>query len=261
MALAVTIGVVSLIAVLAVATLSLAGRMVQGSSLGIRDARLDGAVAFGLVAALDQWADRSTGSLAIGASLAFAVQVPGVSVGVTVTVTRVSQELFWLASEGIAEGAVRREHLVVRLRVPDVDALLEADPMDVDSLGFLPVDSLVAHAGLTQPNGVVLSGPLEGIIHVSGDATLTGGSGSGILIVDGQLGIAGPFTFAGVIFARNGVSIVSPGVAITGLVRAAGDPPIAGPLQVTPSPAAVQAVLLQSLTPRPVGGRRWGETH
>jgi hypothetical protein len=123
------------------------------------------------------------------------------------------------------------------------------------------VDSLAIQARANWADGAILSGALEGIIHVSGDATITGGSGSGVLIVDGHLAIAGPLTFSGVIFARNGVSIGSSGVAVLGLIRAAGDPPIAGPIQFTPSVAAVQAVLLKGLTPTPVSGRRWGEVH
>src|SRR6476620_4980474 len=94
MALAVTIGVVSLIAILAVATLSLGGRLTQSSTLGVRDARLDGAAAFGLSAAMDQWRERRTGSLAIGSTISFSADVPGIPVGVGVNVTRVGREIY-----------------------------------------------------------------------------------------------------------------------------------------------------------------------
>ena len=260
--LAVTIGVVSLIAILSVATLALAGRAVQGSSIGIRDARLDGAVALGLMAAMNEWRERSIGRLAIGATVAFPVSIPGVPVAVSVTASRVGPEVFWIVAEALAEGgAARRENLVVRLRIPDAQALLDGDSTDVTWLGVLQVDSLAAHADGELPGGSTISGPLHGVIHVKGDATLAGAAGEGILIVEGHLAIVGSFTYSGVIVARGGLLVAANEVSVFGMIRAAGDPPISGPVQLTESQAAVQDVLVQALTPAPVSGRRWAEMY
>ena len=261
MALAVTIGVVSLIAILAVATLSLAARLLQESTLGLRDARLDAAAALGLASATDEWRSRSIGRLAAGASVAYATPVAGVPVSVTVSITRISADLFWVAAEAVADGgATRRENLILRRRIPDAQSLIAEDTTNVVSLGFLAIDSIAASADLHLPAGAVLLAP-TGVVHVAGNATLSGGSGQGILIVDGVLAITGPVTFAGVVVARAGISVAAGGVGITGLVRAAGSPPVAGALGLTRDAITIQDVLCQSLTPVAVRGRRWQELH
>src|SRR4051812_5241718 len=146
MALAVTIGVVSLIAILAVATLSLAGRLLQNSTMGLRDARLDAGVAFGLAAAADEWRSRHLGRLAIGSSQSFDAKPSGIPISVNVTVTRVSAEIFWVFAEAAEGTAVRRENLVLRARAPDGLALMAEDSTNVDVLGFVVVDSIAATA-------------------------------------------------------------------------------------------------------------------
>ena len=225
MALAVTLGVVSLIAILAVATLSLAGRLVQTSSLGLRDAHLDAGVQLGLAAATDQWQAQHMGRLAIGSSLSFAADPNGVPVSVNVVVTRVAREVFWVVSEATAEGAAsRRENLVLRARLPDVQSLLTDDSTNVSTLGSVLIDSLAAAATSTLPSGSVLS-DLKGVVHVAGDATVAGGSGSGALIADGRLTITGPLSYEGVIVARGGITILVPGVTITGIIRFRGTAP------------------------------------
>jgi hypothetical protein len=261
MALAVTIGVVSLIAILAVATLSLAGRLMQTSTMGLRDARLDAGAAFGLAAATHQWRERHMGRLAIGSSTTFDATPTGVEISVSVVVTRIALEVFWVTAEATSLGGARRkETIVLRARAPDASTLLAEDSSNVSTLGFLSVDSLAAVADQLLPAGTVFAIG-DGIIHVSGDATLTGGLGTGALIVDGRLTIIGPLSYEGVIVARGGVSVVVPGVTITGVVRAAGTPPIAGNMTLIEAGAAAQSVLLQGVTPRPVHGRRWAEGH
>jgi hypothetical protein len=96
---------------------------------------------------------------------------------------------------------------------------------------------------------------------VKGDATVSGAAGEGILIVDGRLVIIGAVTYSGVIVARDGVISSGPGLTILGMIRAAGDPPLSGPIQLTRSEAAVQGVLSKALTPTAVAGRRWAEMH
>ena len=259
MALAVVIGVVSLIAILAVATLSLGGRAVQGSTIGVRDARLDAAVEFGLAEAIDGWRERGCASLAVGASTTFSVSVPGVPVVVGVRTTRIGPDLFWVVAEAGSTGeSMRRENLIVRARIPDVRGALADDQANVANIGFLSVDSIAARADTTYESGAVLSS-LRGVIHVKGDATVLGGSGDGILIVEGRLSIAGPFAFSGVIVARRGISAAGAGVNVVGMIRAAGQPALAGVVGFAPSQPVLQAVLLQAVTPVPVFGRRWAE--
>ena len=260
MALAVTIGVVSLIAILAVATLSLASRLLQDSSLGVRDARLDGAIGFGLASATDEWRARGIGSLAIGASVRFPVAVPGVPVTTTVSVTRIGADVFWVVSEAGSGPAIRRENLVLRRRLPDPHSLLAEDSTNVESLGFLSIDSIAASADIVLAGGAVLSPP-DGLVHVSGNATLLGGKGAGILLVDGVLTIAGPLEFAGIIVAGGGIVVTSSSASLTGLLRAAPYPSSASIMTVSPSETAIQDVMSQSLMPLPVAGRRWSELY
>jgi hypothetical protein len=262
MALAVTIGVVSLIAILAVATLSLAGRVFQESTLTIRDARLDAGVTYGLAAATEEWRQRGIGKLAIGAAVSFSPSVTGIPVGVTVSVTRIAADVFWVSSEAAAEGgAVRRENLILRRRVPDAAAVIAEDSANVTSLGFLSVDSIAASADRQLSAGAILDSPTGGVTHVSGNATLTGGLGHGILIVDGRLAITGPVTFEGLVIVKGGISVTASGVMVSGLVRAAGSPPIDGSIGLSKSAAIVQDVLAQSVRPVTVRGRRWQELH
>lgn len=257
MALAMTIGTVSLIAILAVATLSLAARLVQDSSLGIRDAGLDAAAGFGLATVIDEWRPRSIGTLAVGASIAFPVVVSGVPASVTVSVTRVGADVFWVATEAAgAGGAVRRENLILRRRMPDPQALLAEDSTKVGALGFLAVDSIAATADVLLA-GAVLSAP-SGLVHALGNVTIVGGKGAGILLVDGVLTIAGPLQYEGIIVATGGVSVTTVGVSITGLVRAST---FQGGVPWSRSAVTVQSVLAQSLTPLAVAGRRWAELY
>ena len=260
MALAITIGVVSLIAILAVATLSLAGRLVQTSSMGLRDARLDAGAAFGLAMAADRWRQLHLGRMAIGSSQSFSAKPSSVPLAVVVVVTRLSPEIFWVVAEAAEAGAVRRENLVLSARVPDAPSLLADDSTNVDQLGWVIVDSIVANADERFPPGATIPAT-DGVIYVAGDATLTGGAGSGVMIVDGRLTITGSLTYEGVIVARAGISVVVPGVTITGLIRAKGSPPVVGNISTEANVAVAQDVLRQALTPVPVRGRRWAELH
>jgi hypothetical protein len=79
------------------------------------------------------------------------------------------------------------------------------------------------------------------------------------VIVDGRLVITGPLSYEGVIVARGGVSVVVPGVTISGVIRSGGTPFLAGNLAFHESGTVAESVLLQALTPSPVSGRRWAE--
>ena len=49
------------------------------------------------------------------------------------------------------------------------------------------------------------------IVHITGDATITNGTGQGILLVDGNLIAAGTFTYYGLVIIRGGFSTVAGG--------------------------------------------------
>ena len=70
-----------------------------------------------------------------------------------------------------------------------------------------------------------LESPCSGflpIVHVQGDATLLGGSGQGILLVDGDLVIRGPYRFFGLVMVAGtfAVATADSGVTIEGAVVA-----------------------------------------
>jgi hypothetical protein len=51
------------------------------------------------------------------------------------------------------------------------------------------------------------------VVHVTGDLTLLGGQGQGVLLVDGDLDIAGPFEYFGVIIVRGSLSTAGEGTS------------------------------------------------
>ena len=100
------------------------------------------------------------------------------------------------------------------------------------------------------------------IIHFTGDATLTNGSGQGILLVDGDLTEAGNFTFIGVVIVRGTVRASGNSNAVTGVTMAAavdlGDAvTLAGSAKVQYSSCAVQQALASSSNLKSVRGRAW----
>ena len=58
------------------------------------------------------------------------------------------------------------------------------------------------------------------IVYASGDLTIDGGRGQGVLLVDGRLTIAGSFLFSGQIVVRRGIETLTDNIAISGLVSA-----------------------------------------
>jgi hypothetical protein len=67
------------------------------------------------------------------------------------------------------------------------------------------------------------------IVYASGDLTVFGGRGQGVLIVDGRLRMAGPLRFSGLIVARGGIEAESDGVEISGVVLSAATATSHGP--------------------------------
>ena len=117
------------------------------------------------------------------------------------------------------------------------------------------MDSIAAEAAATLAPGATWVAA-DGIVHALGDLELTGGSATGVLIVEGKLTITGPLAYSGIIIAKDALLVTS-SAGITGILRVSG--PSTGLVLVSSSPGTAQAALGKGLTPRPVRGRAWGE--
>jgi hypothetical protein len=100
------------------------------------------------------------------------------------------------------------------------------------------------------------------IIHITGDATLTGGSGQGILLVDGSLTMSGNFAFTGVVITRGTAKASGTGNSVTGVIMAAAvdlsqAATLTGNTMVQYSSCAVQQSLASSSTLLIAKGRPW----
>lgn len=99
------------------------------------------------------------------------------------------------------------------------------------------------------------------IVHASGDLSLAGGSGQGVLIVDGNLTIEGGFEFSGAIIVVGELHFGPGGGQLRGGVRAArvvdaglgpGSPP-----SIVRASCALRAALLATAEIVPVRERAW----
>lgn len=100
------------------------------------------------------------------------------------------------------------------------------------------------------------------IIHITGDATLTGGTGQGILLVDGNLTMSGSFAFTGVVITRGTAKASGTGNSVTGVIMAAAidlsqAATLTGNTTVQYSSCAVQQTLSSTSTLATTKGRGW----
>lgn len=100
------------------------------------------------------------------------------------------------------------------------------------------------------------------IIHVPGDLRLVGGRGQGILLVDGDLDLAGGAMFAGIVVVRGRLTASGSGGTVLGSVLAsrvvlAG----AGSLLVQFSSCALGRVLEAAGRPMRLGGWSWTQVY
>jgi hypothetical protein len=324
MALVAVLAVMGLLAILAMATLSVTTRLNQGSALAERDARLGAAASYALATALIDWRHTGLSSLGIDSTREIAIPVPGSPVTAAVTVTRLDSELFWIVAEVIAvDDARRRENMVVRLSVPRTDSLppllvagdaslsrlftvardtapgcapiapdlmigpgasltsvdgqlppltVQRSVAAVDTsfllhIGSLSTTTLASSADVILQAGTSTQAP-SGVVHATGDLTLVGGMGQGVLIVDGRLTLAGPLSFAGLIVARGGIIATVAGAEVSGSMRTGpngideqGALEIANPFTFRPSVCATQTALRSAVIPRAVSGRPWAEIY
>jgi hypothetical protein len=97
------------------------------------------------------------------------------------------------------------------------------------------------------------------LIRVDGDLTLGGGIGQGILLVNGDLRITGPFTFHGMMIVKGGVDITAP-TDVRGILAAAELRSGAGPvtqLKVHYSKCIIAKDLDSSAPLSPLSSRAW----
>ena len=116
-----------------------------------------------------------------------------------------------------------------------------------------------------EPNHATPAGACDTyfpVIHVLGDLKVTTGRGQGILLVDGDLTVAGNFAFTGAVIARGGLKMSGTGNKITGAVMAASvsvddDVSLSGNTSVQYSSCALSAALSASAYPTRAIQRAW----
>ena len=124
-----------------------------------------------------------------------------------------------------------------------------------------------------DPRRVTPPGPCESrapLVHAAGDLTIDGGSGQGVLLVDGRLHLGGPLLYAGLVIARGGIDTFTDGPTISGMVLSAsgalagqGVPPsvlLAHRITIRYSRCDVQHGIASTRQARPVRSRAWTET-
>jgi len=103
------------------------------------------------------------------------------------------------------------------------------------------------------------------ITRAEGSLRVSGGSGQGVLLVQGDLVVEGGFQFRGVLLVRGTLSILAGGGRLVGAVEAGnvvlrpGIP--SGSAEIVYSSCAVRAALLQNAGAAPLAPRGWAELY
>ena len=99
------------------------------------------------------------------------------------------------------------------------------------------------------------------VIHAVGDLSVSGGTGQGILIVDGDLSVSGGFEFVGAVVVGGTMRVGPGGTLVTGGVRAGSvvDGSDADPVRssIVRASCALRTVLLAAAPVLPVRDRPW----
>jgi hypothetical protein len=127
---------------------------------------------------------------------------------------------------------------------------------------------LISQVSLPANTSIVLDGPSQ-LMYAAGPVSVTGGTGTGILYVDGPLAISGQTTFSGLIVATGGVTMSEGPTSITGIIISGVGADLTHPATTTltgiatlrPDLCEVRTTLQSLIPPRPVGGRSWGELY
>jgi len=247
----------------------------------------------GTAAALAQWTPSREGALLPGDALAVGVSLPQGAGSVSATVTAWGERFMLIRSRGTdpTGSAAREVAVLVRLALPAALTpaaltLSEASTMDlaerVDASDYrraewrcqdppteVPAvvspwpepwsdwDSLRARAA----TGSVLPDAQHPVVLVPGDLNLVGGSGTGILLVDGNATLAGGAMLTGLLLVSGRLEFRGIGGTVTGAARAgsiAADPTaLAGDPLVKWSSCAVLRARRAAARPMPARGWSW----
>lgn len=94
-----------------------------------------------------------------------------------------------------------------------------------DTFGGTSRAVLASRASDSLPAGSVVPAPVGGVVHALGDLELTGGAGSGVLVVDGALRISGSTVFRGVIVVAGPLEVSGGDSSISGMLLVGGGQP------------------------------------
>lgn len=237
------------------------------------------------------WSRTREGALLPGDSVSFAATVPSAAGAATVTVSAWGEQFMLVTSRGVdPTGLASREIAqLVRLLPPAVavpaplttarplsgweayvsagDSVLAGwrcgDARPAPKLAVLPLpwadwDSLAAVA----VSGSVLPTPANPVVVVAGRADFIGGSGRGILLVDGDATFAGGTELVGLLVVRGRFELIGTGGRVIGALRAdtiaAQSSALSGSAVIWSS-CAVARALRAVARPRAVAPWGWGD--
>ena len=180
------------------------------------DAEADGA----LVGLLVAWDSSARFRQAVGTTDGVIIQPSNAATTADAWITRLSERSYWLSvryADRIDSALVVRGAALVEVRAPEfvVAGDTAADPA---APGGVPMHDFAVAASRTIFAGYSGPAPVGNLVFAEGSITLTGGAGSGVLVVDGSVTLAGPLSFRGVIFAAQGFKVTTDGVWVDGLM-------------------------------------------
>jgi hypothetical protein len=101
--------------------------------------------------------------------------------------------------------------------------------------------------------------------EVLGDTVIASGTFEGVLIVDGDLTVAGPFSATGLLVARGRITVPTGGLSLAGAMMSFARPPDDQPAidirggSIRYSRCVIERALRRASEPRPVQKRSWAE--
>ena len=293
-------GVVALLVGGTLASLSLARRATAASHT---DARLAVAAEFAVASMFGERA-REIAELPFGRAGVFDVGAGADGVRATVTATRLRGDVVWLVAEVESPSARRRVNVVARWRplapapsaaivargnvrvatgvVVESDSASEPDcrapalaPQVIVAPGSAVVsdslraatDSLAADSTTFLATGAQRSviDTLRSILTVRGDTTLSSGSLSGVIVVDGTLVVTGAVSITGLLVANGSIDAREGRLEVTGALLSFAAPQTGrfavdiGAGVIRHSACEIARVWRRSLPLRPVLARSWAE--